>query len=79
MRVKADGTSIVHIDDPAAAVTLGRYRMGAVEYGQAVAPLAPLDANAAAEFVVLGEHFGTDMLEIHDSADGQPLRYFYLP
>jgi hypothetical protein len=79
LRVKPDGTSVVEIDDPVTAASLGRYRMRALTDGRAIAPLAPIDGNGTAEFVVLGDHFGANLLEVHDSGDGTDLRYFYLP
>jgi hypothetical protein len=79
LRVEPAGTTVFEVFDPLTRKRLAKYPMAAVEDGRGLVMIGDLNGNTVEDFVVLGEHFGTDLLEIRDCAEGTALRFYAIP
>jgi len=79
LMVAPDGATKVGIYDLVVNTLIDSMDMLAVGTGHGLMTTPDIDSSSTEELVVLGEHFGADLIEIRDCADGDPLRYYFVP
>jgi len=79
LMVAPDGKTQIRIHDLATNSLVDTMDMLSIEAGWGLITTPDIDASQTEELVALGEHFGADMIEIRDCADGDPLRYYVVP
>jgi hypothetical protein len=79
LMVAPEGDTQVRIYDLITNSLVESMDMLALGHGRGLVTTPDIDASSSEELVVFGEHFGADLLEIRDCADGDPLRYYFVP